>query len=101
VDVPDGQRGARFVCAAAIALPDGVTKVVEGRLDGALVEKDAISHRGRAFRAVVPFVAELLGRRSGARLSWIRRPSRVAGLRGTQTKILCDVSDDTPRGVSA
>jgi inosine/xanthosine triphosphate pyrophosphatase family protein len=62
VDVPDGQRGARFVCAAAIALPDGVTKVVEGRLDGALVEKDAISHRGRAFRAVVPFVAELRGR---------------------------------------
>jgi XTP/dITP diphosphohydrolase len=90
-EVPDERRGARFVCAAAIALPDGVSRVVEGRLDGALIrerrgsngfgydpifvpdgdtrttaemspaEKDAISHRGRAFRALVPFVAELLG----------------------------------------
>lgn len=90
-DVPDARLGAQFVCAAALALPDGRERVVEGRLDGSLVraprgsngfgydpifvpegetrttaeltpqEKDAISHRGRAFRALVPVIAELLG----------------------------------------
>jgi len=90
-DVPDVQRGAYFACAAAIALPGGESRVVEGRLDGVLArsprgangfgydpifvpegetrttaelspaEKDAISHRGRALRALVPVVAELLG----------------------------------------
>ena len=90
-DVPDDRRGAHFACAAALALPDGVERVVEGRLTGVLVrerrgsngfgydpvfvpdgetrttaelepqEKDAISHRGRAFRGLVPHVAELLG----------------------------------------
>ena len=83
-DVPDDRRGAAFVCAAALVLPDGSERVVEGRMDGALVreprgtdgfgydpifvptggsrttaelppaEKDAISHRGRAFRALLP-----------------------------------------------
>ena len=90
-DVPDDRRGAHFACAAALALPDGVERVVEGQLTGVLVrerrgtngfgydpvfvpdgetrttaelepeEKDAISHRGRAFRGLVPHVAELLG----------------------------------------
>ena len=90
-DVPDDRRGAHFACAAALALPDGVERVVEGRLTGVLVrerrgsngfgydpvfvpdgetrttaelepaEKDAISHRGRAFRGLVPYVGELLG----------------------------------------
>ena len=92
-DIPDGQRGAWFACAAALALPStggGLERVVEGRLEGRLVrvprgsngfgydpvfvpdgeerttaemtpaEKDAISHRGRAFRALVPVVAQLL-----------------------------------------
>jgi XTP/dITP diphosphohydrolase len=90
-DVPDDRRGAHFACAAALALPGGVERVVEGRLTGVLVrerrgsngfgydpvfvpdgesrttaelepeEKDAISHRGRAFRGLVPHVAELVG----------------------------------------
>jgi len=81
-DVPDGRRGAHFACAAALAAPDGVDHVVEGRLTGFLIreprgfngfgydpifvpdgdirttaemsseEKDAISHRGKAFRAM-------------------------------------------------
>jgi XTP/dITP diphosphohydrolase len=89
-DVPDGRRGAAFLCAAALVLPDGAEHVVEGRLDGTLVreprgtngfgydpvfeplgetrttaemgpaEKDAISHRGRAFRALAPVVAAAL-----------------------------------------
>lgn len=89
-DVPDERRGAAFLCAAALVLPDGTEHVVEGRLDGALVreprggngfgydpvfrpagetrttaemppaEKDAISHRGRAFRALAPIIAETL-----------------------------------------
>ena len=89
-DVPDERRGAAFVCAAAAATPDGRELVVEGRLEGALLraprgtggfgydpifvptgetrttaemapeEKDAISHRGRAFRALAPRLAELL-----------------------------------------
>jgi XTP/dITP diphosphohydrolase len=89
-DVPPAHRGAHFACAAVLALPDGTERVAEGRLDGVLVraprgangfgydpifvpagearttaeltpaEKDAISHRGRAFRAAVPAVRELL-----------------------------------------
>ena len=89
-DVPDRHRGAHFACAAVLALPDGTERVVEGRLVGSLIreprgangfgydpifvpdgearttaemtaaEKDSISHRGRAFRAVVPAVRELL-----------------------------------------
>lgn len=89
-DVPDDRRSAHFACAAALALPDGIERVVEGRLSGALVraprgtngfgydpvfvpeghtrttaemtppEKDAISHRGRAFRSLAPVVAALL-----------------------------------------
>jgi XTP/dITP diphosphohydrolase len=90
-DVPDSRRGAAFVCAAALVTPDGREQVVEGRLDGVLTraprgsngfgydpvfqphgetrtsaemdpaEKDAISHRGRAFRALAPVVADVLG----------------------------------------
>jgi len=90
-DVPDDRRTAHFACAAALALPGGAERVVEGRLHGVVVreprgaggfgydpifvpdgegrtaaelppaEKDAISHRGRAFRALVPAVGELLG----------------------------------------
>jgi len=85
-DVPDGLRGGHFVCAAALVLPGGVEHCVEGRMRGTIVrtprgtggfgydpiflpdgesrttaemsadDKDAISHRGRAFRAL----AELL-----------------------------------------
>jgi XTP/dITP diphosphohydrolase len=81
-DVPDPRRGAAFVCAAALATPSGGTVVEEGRLTGRLAheprgtygfgydpvfipdgetrttaemspaEKDAVSHRGRAFRAL-------------------------------------------------
>lgn len=87
----DIHRGAHFACAAALALPDGTERVVEGQLRGVLrhapsgsggfgydpilqpegetrtcaeltaAEKNAISHRGKAFRALVPVVRELLG----------------------------------------
>ncbi|GAA5062403.1 XTP/dITP diphosphohydrolase [Thermocatellispora tengchongensis] len=90
-DVPDDRRAAHFACAAALALPTGEEWVVEGALHGTLIrrprgtggfgydpifvpdgegrttaemapaEKDAISHRGRAFRALAPIVAEVLG----------------------------------------
>ncbi|MBX9398048.1 RdgB/HAM1 family non-canonical purine NTP pyrophosphatase [Streptomyces sp. TRM72054] len=90
-DIPEEHRGAHFTCAAALALPDGTERVVEGRLRGVLRhkptgthgfgydpilqpdgekrtcaemspdEKNAISHRGKAFRALVPVVRELLG----------------------------------------
>src|SRR6185437_12826147 len=33
-DIPDDHRGAHFACAAALALPDGTERVVEGRLLG-------------------------------------------------------------------
>ncbi len=92
-DVPAPHRTAHFACAAALARPDGAEHVVEGRLDGVLIakpvgengfgydpifvpegevrttaqlepaEKDAISHRGRAFRAMVPHLRELLAGR--------------------------------------
>jgi XTP/dITP diphosphohydrolase len=87
-DVPDGARGASFVCVAALALPGGREWTVTGVLNGALTkkprgsggfgydpifvpdgdsrttaemapeEKDAISHRGRAFRALAPLIAD-------------------------------------------
>jgi XTP/dITP diphosphohydrolase len=91
-DVPDDRRGAAFLCAAALVTPGGEERVIEGRLDGTIVrerrgsggfgydpifqpdgesrttaemdpaEKDAISHRGRAFRALAPLVAAALAR---------------------------------------
>ncbi|TQK44841.1 XTP/dITP diphosphohydrolase [Streptomyces sp. SLBN-118] len=90
-DIDELHRGAHFACAAALVLPDGTERVVEGRLRGTLryapegsggfgydpilqpegdtrtcaeltpEEKNAISHRGHAFRALVPVVRELLG----------------------------------------
>ena len=92
-DVPDERRGAAFVCAAALVTPDGVEHVVErewrGRVarekrggggfgydpvfvpDGGTVtsaeltpeEKDAASHRGQAFAALVPLIAQALSDR--------------------------------------
>jgi len=87
-DVPGARLGARFVCAAALVTDSGewvVTGQVEGRLiraprgsggfgydpiflpdgfDQTTAEmtaeaKDAISHRGRAFRALTPFISRL------------------------------------------
>jgi XTP/dITP diphosphohydrolase len=87
-DVPAARLGARFVCAAALVTDSGewvVTGQVEGRLiraprgsggfgydpiflpdgfDQTTAEmtaeaKDAISHRGRAFRALTPFISRL------------------------------------------
>lgn len=90
-DIDAPHRAAHFACAAALALPDGTERVVEGRLQGTLrhtpagtngfgydpilqpdgydvtcaeltpAEKNAISHRGQAFRALAPVVRELLG----------------------------------------
>jgi XTP/dITP diphosphohydrolase len=82
-DVPDEHLGAAFVCAAAFVTPDGREVVAHGEMRGRLVRtprgtngfgydpifvadgqsvtngelppavKDAISHRGKAFRALV------------------------------------------------
>ncbi|KJY38280.1 MULTISPECIES: RdgB/HAM1 family non-canonical purine NTP pyrophosphatase [Streptomycetaceae] len=90
-DIAPEHRGAHFFCAAALALPDGTERVVEGRLLGTLrtapagdggfgydpilqplgetrtcaeltpAEKNAISHRGQAFRALAPVVKDLIG----------------------------------------
>jgi len=86
-DVPDERRGAAFVCAAALVTPDGAETLVEGHMPGRVVreprgrngfgydpifvavgrnvtngelppaEKDAISHRGQALRALVPSIS--------------------------------------------
>lgn len=90
-DIRPEHRQARFVCAAALVRPDGVEVVEHGALEGTLAfaprggngfgydpvlvplgdtrtcaeldpdEKNAISHRGQAFRALVPAVARALG----------------------------------------
>jgi XTP/dITP diphosphohydrolase len=90
-DIEAPHRAAHFTCAAALALPDGTTRVVEGHLHGTLrhtptgtngfgydpilqpdhstrtcaeltpEEKNTISHRGQAFRTLAPLIAELLG----------------------------------------
>jgi XTP/dITP diphosphohydrolase len=88
-DVPDERRGAAFVCAAALVLPDGTEIVEHGVWPGRIVraprgsggfgydpifvpdgeqrtsaelepqEKDAASHRGRAMRALLPHLRRL------------------------------------------
>ena len=90
-DVPDERRGAHFACAAALVLPFGRQHVSEGTVHGRVTRlprgengfgydpifvpdsseltaaemtadaKDAISHRGRALRALAPVIAALLG----------------------------------------
>jgi XTP/dITP diphosphohydrolase len=92
-DVPDERRGAAFVCAAALVTPDGAEHVLEREWRGTVVrekrgsngfgydpvfvpegltvtsaelqpaEKDARSHRGQAFEALVPVIAEVLTER--------------------------------------
>lgn len=89
-DVAPAHRGARFVCAAALVVPGGREVVEHGELVGRLLtapvgnggfgydpilvpdgdtrscaqlsaaEKNAISHRGKAFRALAPRVVEAL-----------------------------------------
>ena len=91
-DVPDGHRQAWFECAAAVVTPTGEEHVTQGRLTGTLLhqgrgtggfgydpvllpdgedrscaelspgEKNAISHRGIAFRALAPRLAAGLQR---------------------------------------
>ena len=90
-DVPDERRGAQFVCAAALVLPNGREHISEGVVRGSLVreprgqngfgydpifvpdnstlttaemdpaDKDKISHRGKALRGLAPVIAALLG----------------------------------------
>jgi XTP/dITP diphosphohydrolase len=97
-DVPPAERTARFVCAMALVLPDGAEHVRLGEMRGRLAvspagqngfgydplfvaegydltngeldpaTKDAISHRGRAVRAILPvLIAELSGLENVAR----------------------------------
>jgi XTP/dITP diphosphohydrolase len=91
-DVPDERRGAEFRCALALVLPDGEERLQVGVMRGRVLraargdggfgydplfaaegydvstaelsvsEKDAISHRGKALRAMAPVVTEVLTR---------------------------------------
>ena len=86
--IPGGGRSARYRCLAVLAMPDGTERHAEGICEGTLVakptgergfgydpifvpvgrdvtmatltdqEKDRISHRGRAFRALAERLAE-------------------------------------------
>jgi XTP/dITP diphosphohydrolase len=97
-DAGEGMRGAHFACAAAAVVPRAGERVAEGRVDGTLLtsprgtngfgydpifvplgqtrttaemaseEKDAISHRGAAFRALAPSLDALL--RVAAAAAW-------------------------------
>jgi XTP/dITP diphosphohydrolase len=90
-DTPEERLGAAFVCAAALVTPDGSQVVRECRMTGRLIreprgtngfgydpifvpegyqltsaelpaaEKDAISHRGKALRELLPFILRALG----------------------------------------
>ncbi len=89
VDIPDAHRGGAFVCAAALVTPQGGEFVCEERMEGRIAaapaggggfgydpifipeghdvtaaeltaaEKNAISHRGRAFTALAARLADL------------------------------------------
>ncbi|MFZ3453025.1 RdgB/HAM1 family non-canonical purine NTP pyrophosphatase [Arthrobacter sp. 7Tela_A1] len=90
-DIGEDHRSAAFVCAAALAVPGGAEIVERGVLRGTLLdeprgsggfgydpilkplgetrscaelsagEKNAISHRGQAFRALLPAIVRVLG----------------------------------------
>jgi XTP/dITP diphosphohydrolase len=90
-DTPDARRGAEFRCAVALCLPDGSEQLAFGEMTGKVIrelrgsggfgydalfvpdggtrttaeipdlEKDAISHRGKALRSIAPAVASALG----------------------------------------
>lgn len=92
-EVPPGDRAARFVCVAAVATPDGACAVTQGVCSGRILEeprggagfgydplfwveargcavaelsdadKQALSHRGRAFRRLLPAIREGLAGR--------------------------------------
>lgn len=89
VDIPTGHRGGAFVCAAALVMPSGREEVRDGRMDGSIAfeasggggfgydpifvpsghsvtladltaeQKNATSHRGRAFTLIGPELAAL------------------------------------------
>ena len=89
--VPEEKRTARFVCVIAAVLPDGRTLTAEGTMEGVIAhepagaggfgydpilmlpeygktsaeitmdEKNAISHRGKALRAMKKCLAEEIG----------------------------------------
>lgn len=90
-DVPDERRGGAFVCAAALALPEGTETVVRADWRGTLIResrgsngfgydpifvpdgfaqtsaelaperKDELSHRGQALRLLLPALRALAG----------------------------------------
>jgi XTP/dITP diphosphohydrolase len=92
-DVPDERRGAAFVCAAALVTPEGGEHVLRAEWRGTVIrekrgtngfgydpvfvpagleltsaelepaQKDAISHRGQAFAALLPVIGQVLGGR--------------------------------------
>lgn len=87
IDIPAEHRGASFVCAAALVTPSGLEVLCEGRMEGAIAteasggggfgydpifiptghdvtaaeltaaQKNAISHRGKAFTQIAPTLA--------------------------------------------
>ena len=89
-EVADANRGAHFICVAALVMPDGREALAEGFFHGRILrapvgdngfgydpifsplgmsissaemnaeEKDAISHRGKSLRAIAPHVMEML-----------------------------------------
>lgn len=89
-DTPDERRGAAFVCAAALVVPDREEVVVRGEWRGTIIreprgtngfgydpifvpegeqrtsaeldpsEKDSASHRGRALRSLLPHLRDLV-----------------------------------------
>jgi XTP/dITP diphosphohydrolase len=92
-DVPEDDRGARFVCIVAVVLPDGAERTFRGVLEGRLEtrprgaggfgydpilylpelgrtvaelpadEKNRISHRARAVHATIPWLRDHLPQR--------------------------------------
>lgn len=88
-DLPDEQRTARYRCVAVLVTPDGDERIAEATVEGRIIseprgsggfgydpgfvavgeartmaeltpqEKDAISHRGKAFRALIPALRAL------------------------------------------
>jgi XTP/dITP diphosphohydrolase len=101
-DIPDGSRGAHFVCTLALCTPTKLLAEIEGRIDGKILraprgahgfgydplflvptlgrtmaelsldEKSAISHRGKALRGMIDWLAGIgrHGRDNASQPQW-------------------------------
>lgn len=113
-EVPQQHRGAGFVCAAALVTAQGHERVEHGALQGTLLrepagehgfgydpilqpdgfqvscaqltpeQKNAISHRGQAIRALIPHIVEVIQGAADSEAAGEQHPTGIRPRRGEE-----------------